>query len=248
MNKTVDIPSLEITNNQLKNKVYLVTGASGGLGKATSLALAQQGATVILTGRNEEKLKAIYDEIEAADYPTPAMIPFDLEQADEDVYQQLIQSIYAEFKQLNGLVHVACHLGIVGPIGSQASSEWKKTQQVNVNAPALLSKVCLPLLQQSEQASITFISDSSARQSKAYWGAYGVSKVALESFAIMLADELEDSSVVSNVYIPGACELPIRKKTHPGFEDYESNSVNNAAESLVKVVVSKESGTCYRLN
>ncbi len=238
MNKTVDIPSLEITNNQLKNKVYLVTGASGGLGKATSLALAQQGATVILTGRNEE----------AADYPTPAMIPFDLEQADEDVYQQLIQSIYAEFKQLNGLVHVACHLGIVGPIGSQASSEWKKTQQVNVNAPALLSKVCLPLLQQSEQASITFISDSSARQSKAYWGAYGVSKVALESFAIMLADELEDSSVVSNVYIPGACELPIRKKTHPGFEDYESNSVNNAAESLVKVVVSKESGTCYRLN
>ncbi|HIG79732.1 MAG TPA: SDR family NAD(P)-dependent oxidoreductase, partial [Cycloclasticus sp.] len=95
MNKTVDIPSLEITNNQLKNKVYLVTGASGGLGKATSLALAQQGATVILTGRNEEKLKAIYDEIEAADYPTPAMIPFDLEQADEDVYQQLIQSIYS---------------------------------------------------------------------------------------------------------------------------------------------------------
>lgn len=137
MNKTVDIPSLEITNNQLKNKVYLVTGASGGLGKATSLALAQHGATVILTGRNEEKLEAIYDEIEAAYYPTPAMIPFDLEQADEDVYQQLIQSIYSEFKQLNGLIHVACHLGVVGPIGSQASSEWQKNSTGERERPIL---------------------------------------------------------------------------------------------------------------
>ncbi|MEO1889023.1 MAG: SDR family NAD(P)-dependent oxidoreductase [Cycloclasticus sp.] len=245
MNKTVPVPLLEIKKNQLKDRVYLVTGATGGLGKAASLALAKTGATVVLTGRNENKLDAIYDEIEAAGYPTPAIIPFDLEQTDEDNYKQLIHSIYNEFKRLDGLVHAACHMGIIGPIGSQDSSEWQKVQQVNVNAAALMSKVCLPLLQQAEHASITFISDSSARQSKAYWGAYGVSKVGIESLAVMLADELEDTTVVSNVFIPGACELPIRKKTHPGVENYQPNSTHDAAESLVKVVLSPESGVCY---
>jgi len=245
MNKTLPAPPQEIKENQLKDCVYLVTGASGGLGKATSLALAKTGATVILTGRNESKLDAIYDEIEAAGYPTPAIIPFDLEQTDEDNYKQLIQSIYNEFKRLDGLVHAACHMGIIGPIGSQDSSEWQKVMQVNVNAAALISKVCLPLLQQSEHASITFVSDSSARQSKAYWGAYGVSKVGIESLSLILADELEDTPVVSNVFIPGACELPIRKKTHPGVENYQPNSVHEVAESLVNVIISSESGACY---
>lgn len=245
MNKTVTILPLEIEKNTLKDKVYLVTGASGGLGKETALSLAELGATVILTGRNDTKLNTLYDEIVAAGYPTPAIIPFDLEQTDEEIYQQFAQSIYNEFKQLDGLVHVACHLGIVGPLNSQASSQWQKTLQVNINAAALLSKVFLPLLEQSSHASITFISDSSARQSKAYWGAYGVSKVAIESFAMMLADELEDTSVSSHVFIPGVCELPIRKKTHPGFERYEDNSRQLAAKRLVSVVISKESGLCF---
>lgn len=245
MNKTVAVPPQTIKDNQLKDCVYLVTGASGGLGKATSLALAKAGATVVLTGRNESKLDELYDEIEAAGYPTPAIIPFDLEQTDEENYTQLIHSIYNEFKRLNGLVNAACYMGVIGPIGSQVSSEWLKVQQVNVNAAALISKVCLPLLQQSEHASITFISDSSARQSKAYWGAYGVSKVSIESFSAILADELEDTTVVSNVFIPGPCELPIRKKTHPGVENYEPNSVRDVAESLINVVLTSESGLCY---
>ncbi|PHS70554.1 MAG: short-chain dehydrogenase [Cycloclasticus sp.] len=227
----------------LKGRVYLITGASGGLGHTTSLAMAKYGATVILTGRNEKKLDALYDQIEEAGYPTPAIIPFDLMQTDEDIYKQFIQSIYNEFKQLNGLVNLACYMGIVGPLGSQEHSEWQKVMQVNVNASALMSKVCLPLLQQSEQASITFISDSSARQSNAYWGAYGVSKVAVESFSNILADELEETSVVSNVFIPGPCILPLRKKTHPGEEDLGLNTAEEVAESLVISVLNNNFDT-----
>ncbi|MBL4743257.1 MAG: SDR family NAD(P)-dependent oxidoreductase [Cycloclasticus sp.] len=245
MNKTLPVVAQEIKEGQLKGRVYLVTGATGGLGKATSLALAKYGATVILTGRNESKLDALYDEIEAASYPTPAIVSFDLAQTEEDSYKQFINSIFNEFKRLDGIVNAACHIGAIGPIGSQDSSEWLKVQQVNVNAAALMSKICLPLLQQSEHASITFISDSSARQSKAYWGAYGVSKTSIESFAMMLADELEDTTVVSNVFIPGPCELPIRKKTHPGVESYKKNSIHDAVESLLNVVISSESGACY---
>jgi NAD(P)-dependent dehydrogenase (short-subunit alcohol dehydrogenase family) len=248
MNKTVSETSNMLKKNSLKGRVYLVTGASGGLGHATSLALAKCGATVILTGRNEKKLDALYDLIEESGYPTPAIIPFDLLQTDEDIYKQFSQSIYNEFKALDGIVHLACHMGIVGPLASQEHSQWQKTMQVNVNASALLSKVFLSLLQQSEQASITFISDSSARQSKAYWGAYGISKVAIESFSEILADELEETSVVSNTFIPGPCILPIRKKTHPGEEDSNLNTANEMAEKLVNSLFSDNAERHGRVN
>jgi len=245
MNKSVSVASLETHKNQLKDHVYLITGSTGGLGRETSIALAKLGATVILTGRNEKKLEALYDEIEQAGYPTPAIIPFDLEQTDEDIYKQLISSIYNEFKRLDGLVNVACNMGIIGPIGSQDGSVWQKVLQVNLNSAALLSKVCLPLLHQSKQPSISFISDSSARKSNAYWGAYGISKVAIESFSTMLADELDATNVVSNVFIPGPSILPIRKKTHPGEEEINLSSSSDLANSLINVILSKESGQCF---
>lgn len=247
MNKPVPVPSEKTKPNQLNNRVYLVTGASGGLGRETSLALAKLGATVILTGRNEDKLNRLYDDIEQAGYPTPAIIPFDLEQTDEQPYTQLTESIYNEFKRLDGIVHLACQLGVIGPIASQDATEWIKVQQVNLNASFMLNKVSLPLLAQSDKASITFVSDSSARHSKAYWGAYGVSKKSVESFACMLADELEGSSVNCNVFIPGPSVLPIRKKTHPGEENAILQAATSAADAALQVILSKESGQIYEL-
>ncbi|MEH6503763.1 MAG: SDR family NAD(P)-dependent oxidoreductase [Cycloclasticus sp.] len=247
MNKPVPVPSEKTKPNQLNNRVYLVTGATGGLGRETSLALAKLGATVILSGRNEDKLNRLYDDIEQAGYPIPAIIPFDLEQTDEQPYTQLIESIYNEFKRLDGIVHLACQLGVIGPIASQDATEWIKVQQVNLNASFMLNKVSLPLLAQSDKASITFVSDSSARHSKAYWGAYGVSKKSVGSFACMLADELEGSSVNCNVFIPGPSVLPIRKKTHPGEENAILQAATSAADAALQVILSKESGQVYEL-
>lgn len=244
MTNTVAVSSSSNTNS-LKGRFYLITGATGSLGKTISLALAKYGATVILAGRNNKKLDALYDQIESLGYPIPAIIPFDLEQTDDEVYQQLINSIYNEFKRLDGVINVACQMGVIGPIGSQADSTWHKTLQVNVNAVAMLSKACLPLLQQADKASITFISDSSARQSKAYWGAYGVSKVALESFAAILADELDATQVVSNVFIPGPYLSSIRKKTHPGEDAQTLTSCQDMAKKLLNVVLADKSGQIY---
>ena len=247
MTKPVSISTLDNDESSLKDRVYLVTGSTGGLGRATSLALAKQGATVILSGRNEKKLDQLYDQIETAGYPTPAILPFDLEQQDDEIYTQLIHSIYNEFKQLNGLVNAACQLGIVGPIASQKASEWQKVMQVNMNAAAMLSKACLPLLQQMPSSSIAFISDSSARNNKAYWGAYGTSKVALESFASILADELESSTVNCNVFVPGPSRLPIRKKTHPAETEATQTLSELLADAVVQTCISKQSGQVYSL-
>jgi len=247
MNNTLALPSAVISANQLTDCVYLVTGASGGLGRIAALALAKQGATVVLSGRKEEVLNRLYDEIEAAGYPTPAIIPFDLEQKKEEDYAQLIHSIYNEFKRLDGIVHAACTIGVIGPINSQTAELWQNTMQINVNSCFLLNKVCLPLLQQSKHASIVFISDSSARQSKAYWGGYGVSKVALESFSSQLADELDSTSVHCNVFIPGPSLLPIRKKTHPGEEETMLHTPEQLADGILKVCLNEQTGKFFTL-
>jgi len=247
MTKLLSVSTLSNKDTNLNGCVYLVTGASGGLGGATSLALAKQGATVILSGRNEEKLNTIYDQIEQAGYPTPVIFPFDLEAQDDDIYKQFSQSIYNEFKKLDGIVNAACQIGIIGPIASQKGSEWNKVMQVNVNACLMLSKACLPLLQQSSSSSITFISDSSARNNKAYWGAYGTSKVALESFTSILADELESSTINCNVFVPGPSLLPIRKKTHPAESEKNLSLPVQLANAIVQTSLSKQSGQVYTL-
>ena len=101
MTKPIIINPINLQPQALKDHVYLVTGSTGGLGRETALALAKLGATVVLTGRNEKKLEALYDEIEQAGNPTPAIVPFDLSQVDEELSQQLIKSIYNEFKRLD---------------------------------------------------------------------------------------------------------------------------------------------------
>ena len=89
MSNVIDVPPLNETNRSLNGCVYLVTGASGGLGYKTSLALAKQGATVVLSGRNNDKLEQLYDDSENADYPQAAIIPVDQEQTDEEAYKLL---------------------------------------------------------------------------------------------------------------------------------------------------------------
>jgi len=93
---------------------------------------------------------------------------------------------------------------------------WGHTINVNLNAPFLLTQVLLPLLEKSEHASIVFTSDSYARKAKAYSGAYAVSKIALEAYAKILADELEGAKKIRvNTLIPGPVDSPLRKKAFP---------------------------------
>ncbi|MGB4497510.1 MAG: SDR family oxidoreductase, partial [Methylococcaceae bacterium] len=87
---------------------------------------------------------------------------------------------------------------------------------VNLNAPFLLTRVLLPVLQKAENASIVFTSDSSARLTPAYSGAYGVSKVALEGFAHVLAEELEGGKKIRvNTLLPSPVDSPLRKRAYP---------------------------------
>jgi len=201
----------------IKDNVILITGAAGGLGSTAALALAKQGAHIILLDKSIPKLEKIYDAIiELDNAPTPSIYPFDLAGASEVQYEELATTINKAFGSLQGILHSAVELSAYTPIEIHETKDWGHTLNVNLNAPFLLTRVLLPLLQKSEHASIVFTSDSMARTASAYSGAYGVSKIALEGLAKILAEELEAGQKIRvNTLIPGAINSPIRKKLFP---------------------------------
>lgn len=201
----------------LADRVILVTGASGSIGGALAQAAAGLGARVILSGRSVKKLEQVYDRITAAGGPRPSIAPIDFEKADATAYDALAIAIHAEFGRLDGLAHVGGILGDRSPVMHYDVPTWLKVMHVNVNAPFILTRTLLPLLQQSADASIVFTTSSVSIKGRAYWGAYAVSKFADEGLMQVLADELAtDQPIRSNSVNPGAVRSPMRAKAYPG--------------------------------
>lgn len=200
----------------LTNQVILITGAGGGLGSTAALVLAKQGAQIVLLDKSIPKLEAVYDAIKAANAPEPIMYPFDLAGANETEYQELADKIEEKYGSLQGVLHSAVEFIGYTPLALQGTKDWGHTLNVNLNAPFLLSRVLLPVLQKSQTASVVFTSDSSARSAAAYSGAYGVSKIALEGLAKILAEELESFNKIRvNTFVPGPVDSPLRKRAYP---------------------------------
>lgn len=207
----------------LKQSIILVTGAGGGLGSTIALALAKQGAVLVLLDKSIPKLEKVYDAIVASGSPEPVMYPFDLAGASEMQYQEMADAIEQRYGALQGLLHTAAEFSAFTPIAIHKTQDWGHTLNVNLNAAFLLTRVLLPLLQKSTHASIVFTSDSSARSGRAYTGAFGVSKIALEGFAQILAEELESAGKVRvNTVIPGPVDSPLRKKAYPAEDKRKS--------------------------
>lgn len=205
------------TPDLLKDRVILVTGAGDGIGRACAKACAAHGATLILLGRTTRKLEQVYDEIEQAGHPQPAIYPMNLEGASPRDYEDLAATLEQEFGRLDGLLHNAAMLATLTPIAHYDVELWLKSIQVNLNAPFLLTRACLGLLTASEDASVLFTADRVGRHGKAYWGAYGVAKAGVEGLMQTLADELEANTRVRvNSIDPGAVRTAIRALAYPG--------------------------------
>ncbi len=159
----------------------------------------------------------MYDEIEAAGGPKPALVELDLAEATEEQCSHLADGLAGEFAHLDGLLHNAGVLGERRPIESAGYASWLEVMQVNVNAQFLLTRHLLPLLQAAPNASILFTSSGVGRTGKAYWGAYAVSKFATEGFMQVLASELENTSNVRvNSLNPGPTNTSMRRTAYPG--------------------------------
>jgi len=204
------------TADALKDRVILVTGAGDGIGRAAATAFAQHGATVILLGRTIPKLEKVYDVIEQEGWAQAAIYPMNLEGASAKDYEDLAERLEEEFGRLDGLLHNAALLGGLTPFENYDIERWYKVMQVNLNAPMMLTQACLPLMKQASDASLVFTVSNQVKQAKAYWGAYGVSKWALQGLMKMLAEELENNTHVRvNSINPGSALTDLRRQVYP---------------------------------
>ena len=117
----------------LRDRIVLVTGAGDGIGRAAALAYARHGATVILLGRTIAKLEKVYDEIEAAGGPQPAIFPLNLEGATLKDYHDMAETLDKEFGRLDGILHNAGLLGRITPFEQYNPELWDQVMQININ-------------------------------------------------------------------------------------------------------------------
>ena len=229
---------------ELKDKIILVTGANRGFGKAMTLDLAKAGATVIMLGRDLGSLEIAYDEVVDAGFAEPILYPLDLEGATPEHYEQLQRDILDNFGQLDGLIHNAGIIGTMMPIEQYDLKLWYSTMQINVNAPFMFTQFLIPALSKSKDARILFLSSSVGRTAKAYWGAYGVSKFAIEGLSKTLAEELEKTNIRVNSLDPKRMRTEMRRTAYPA----ENSDNNPLPESVSPAIVYLMSEATKALN
>jgi NAD(P)-dependent dehydrogenase (short-subunit alcohol dehydrogenase family) len=202
--------------DELSGRVVAITGASAGLGRAVALGAARHGAQVVLIGRNAAKLEALHADIAARGAPEPSIAVLDLEQALARDYDALADAIVARYGRLDGLLHSAGLLGPLTPIEHYDVPTWCRVLHVNLTAAFALTQVLLPALKASADAAVLFTASSVGRRARAYWGAYAVSKFALEGLSQVLAQELENLSQVRvNTLNPGKARTAMRRQAYP---------------------------------
>lgn len=230
MDHAEKIPAYSPAPDLLRERIILVTGASDGIGRAVAKACAAHGATVILHGRTVSKLEKVYDDIIASGYPQPAIFPLDLASATWPEYAAMADAIGEKYGRLDGLVHNAGMLGKRMMLAQYDPALWQQVLLVNLTAPFLITRACLPLLECSADASVVFVSSGVGRRARAFWGAYAVSKFGLEGLMQVLADETETRGRIrANSLNPGPARTAMRLAAYPA----EDRSKLKTPEELV---------------
>ena len=221
---------------KLKGKTILITGAAGGLGGELALQCARQGAELILLDKNRRGLSALSDTLTEAGLPAPGLYPLDLAGAGIDDFNGLVDVIQSEFGGLHALVHCAVDFDGLQPLDQIEPQDWLRSIQVNLNAPWLLSCTCLPMLKQSDNSRLFFLVDNPDRISDAYWGPYGVAKVAITGLVKQFEATLSNTSVLVKGIDPGAMRTGFRAKVYHAENPMDQPEPGIAAARIVDLL------------
>jgi NAD(P)-dependent dehydrogenase (short-subunit alcohol dehydrogenase family) len=231
------------SGDELAGRVIAITGATGGIGRAVALAAARAGADLVLIGRNQRKLKSLHVEIESLASNRSTMVQLDLEKALASDYDRIAAAINQRYGRLDGLAHCAGTLGSLTPIEQYDVPDWCRVLHVNLTAAFALTQVLLPELRTASDASVIFTSSSVGRRGRAYWGAYAVSKFAVEGLMQVLADELSNTSVRVNTLNPGPTRTAMRRQAYPSENIELLPSAESLAHHFVRLLGPKSKGT-----
>ncbi|MBT3307269.1 MAG: SDR family NAD(P)-dependent oxidoreductase [Alphaproteobacteria bacterium] len=225
---------------RLEGRIALITGASRGIGAAVAKRFAEEGAHLVLTARTTGALEEIDDDIQKITGEPATLVPLDL--TDYDAIDRLGAAIFERFQKLDVLVGNAGQLGTLSPLGHIDPQVWEGVMAVNATANWRLIRSMDPLLRASDAGRGIFVTSTVGREARAYWGAYAVSKAALEMTALIYAAEVEKTAVRVNLINPGATRTAMRAQAFPG-EDPEGVKT---PESTTDLFVELAEANCAR--
>lgn len=228
----------------LSGKLALVTGASRGIGAATAEALGAAGAHVVLTARTAGGLEEVEERIHAAG-GSATIAPLDL--AENDSIARLAEAIGGRWPALDILVLNAAMLGTLAPVPAIDAKELARLLTLNIMAQQQLIAAFDPLLRASAAGRMIGLSSTVAQAPRAYWGAYGASKAALETLLLAYAEEVAKISAIRVAIVnPGATATAMRQKAYPGEDQTKLKSPAVVGEALLKLV-QQDFETGYRV-
>ena len=197
-----------------EGKIALVTGASRGIGAATATALAAHGAHVILTARNAKDLEVVEDAIFDAG-GSATIAPLDL--TDGDSIGRLAAAVTERWGKLDILVLNAAMLGTLAPVPAIDGAELTRVFTLNVIAQQVMIASFDALLRKSDAGRLIALTSSVGNQPRAFWGAYGASKAALENLVTSYGEEVKNLSAVRTAIVdPGRTRTKMRAAAYPG--------------------------------
>lgn len=223
-----------MSEGQFAGQIALVTGASKGIGAATAIALAREGAHVVLTGRDTKGLEAIEEAIfEAGGSATIA--PVDL--VEPDGIARLATAVSERWGKLDILVINAALLPELTGVAQIDQKAFNKALTVNVLASQALIANFDPLLRKSADARVIGMTTTVAAEPRAYWGAYGATKAAFEVLLDCYAQEVANISKVRvAIYNPGATRTAMRARAYPGEDPASLKAPEAVADALVALL------------
>ncbi len=215
-------------------RIAVVTGASRGIGRATARALAAAGAHVVAVARTVGGLEELDDDIRGDGVGAATLVPLDLR--DGAGIDRLGAAIYERWGRLDILVANAAVLGVITPLAHLDPKVWDEVFAVNITANWRLLRAFDPLLRHSDAGRVVFVTSSAAKRAPAYWGAYSVSKAALEALARTYEAETRQTPLQVSVFDPGATRTRMRALAMPGENPGRLPTPDDAAARLLALL------------
>ena len=220
----------------LAGKLALVTGASRGIGAATAEALGAAGAHVVLVARTAQALEEVEQRIHDAG-GSATIAPLDL--IDGTSIPKLAEAVKGRWDTMDILVLNAGMLGSLTPVEHIDVKEYGRVLATNLLAPQALIAQFDPLLRRAERADIVAVTSSVGHEPRAFWGAYGSSKAALENLVLSYADETEHAGKMRvHIVDPGATRTRMRQLAFPGEEPSSVKPPEDVARAILDRVLS----------
>ncbi len=220
------MPSLD-----LSNRVALVTGASRGIGWHAALKLAAAGAHIVALARTSGGLEELDDAIRGVSGRSATLVPLDV--TDYDALDRLGAALWERYGKLDVAVMNAGILGPLSPLGHVQPKDFEKVMAVNVTANWRLVRSLDPLLKRSDAGRVVMVTSGAARNIRAFWGPYAVSKAAVDALALTYAAECEGSTVKVNLFSPGPTRTAMRAQAVPGEDPATLPGADEIAERLI---------------